>query len=143
MGSRMLYGLARQGLLPGIFGKLHKTRRTPYVAIGVLLLIIAALQLAGDIAQLAGATVLLLLMVFTIVNAALVVLTRREGRKAGCFNAPVIVPVLGGTICLTMILGQVLQTDWRPPAIAGGLIAAILLLYAFSRGSREAVPDAR
>ncbi len=142
MGSRMLYGLSQQGLLPAALGKVHASRRTPHVAIAVLLVIVAVLQLAGDISQLAGATVLLLLVVFTIVNAALVVLNRREGKMAGRFNAPTIVPVLGGAICLVMILGQISQGDWRPSAIAGGLIGLIGLLYLFTgRQRRDEIPN--
>ncbi|HEX2802073.1 MAG TPA: APC family permease, partial [Phenylobacterium sp.] len=129
MGSRLLYGMARQGLLPAVLGKVHGARRTPHVAVGVLLAIVIGLQFSGDITQLAGATVLLLLFVFTLVNAALVVLKRREGNIAGRFNAPLLVPVLGAAICLLMIAAQLRQDDWRAPAIAGGLIVMILLLY--------------
>lgn len=142
MGSRMLYGLSRQGLLPAVLGKVHKKRRTPHVAVGVLFVIIAALQFAGDIAQLAGATVLLLLLVFVVVNGALIILKRREGNIEGRFNAPLVVPILGGGLCLVMILGQVLQSDWRPPAIAGGLIALILTTYFLGRRGQYAVPKA-
>lgn len=129
MGSRMLYGLSKQGLLPAPLGKVHKTRQTPHVAIVLLFFIIAGLQFAGDISQLATATVLLLLLVFTIVNGALIVLKRREGDIPGCFNAPIIIPALGAGICLVLIGGQALQVDWRAPAIAGAMIAAILALY--------------
>lgn len=133
MGSRLLYGMARQDLLPAALGRVHGQRRTPHVAVGVLLAIVVALQFAGDIEQLAGATVLLLLFVFALVNGALIVLTLREGKIAGCFNAPIVVPALGAAICLVMIAGRVGQDDWRGPAIAGGLIAMILLLYALTR----------
>ena len=34
--SRLLYGMARDGRLPGPLSKVHATRRTPHVAIGVL-----------------------------------------------------------------------------------------------------------
>jgi len=142
MGSRMLYGLSRQGLLPAALGKVHGRRRTPHVAILVLFVIIALLQFAGDITQLAGATVLLLLIVFTIVNAALVVLKRRDGDMPGRFNAPAIVPVLGAAVCLVMIGGQVVQSDWRGPAIALGMIAAILAAYLFSPQRGKAIPEA-
>lgn len=138
MGSRLLYGMARQGLLPSSLGKVHGARQTPHVAVGVLLPFVIGLQFAGDIEQLASATVLLLLFVFALVNGALIVLTRREGKIAGCFNAPIIVPALGATICLVMIVGRVQQGDWRGPAIAGGLIVMILLLYVLTRKSRLA-----
>ena len=138
MGSRLLYGMARQGLLPAALGRVHGVRQTPHVAVGVLLAIVIGLQFAGDIAQLAGATVLLLLFVFTLVNGALVILKQREGDIAGCFNAPTFVPVLGAAICLVMIVARVRQEDWRGPAIAGGLIAMILVLYALTRSPRQA-----
>lgn len=140
MGSRLLYGMARQGLLPEMLGEVHSERRTPHMAIGVLLLIVVALQFAGDITQLASATVMLLLFVFVLVNGALLVLKRREGNIAGCFNAPIAVPAAGAVICLVMIVATVLQEDWRGPALAGGLILAILLLYALTgKGRAEAV----
>ncbi|WP_293681293.1 APC family permease [uncultured Phenylobacterium sp.] len=137
MGSRLLYGMARQGLLPAVLGRVHGARRTPHVAIGALLAIVVALQFAGGIEQLASATVLLLLVVFVLVNGALIVLTRREGKIEGCFNAPILVPAAGGAICLVMIVGRVLQDDWRGPAIAGVLIAAILVLYVVTRPGRR------
>jgi amino acid transporter len=140
MGSRLLYGMARQGLLPAPLGKVHGARRTPHVAVFVLLAVVIALQFAGGIEQLASATVLLLLFVFVLVNGGLIVLTRREGKIEGCFNAPIFVPALGAVICLVMIIGRVQQDDWRGPAIAGGLIAAILLLYVLTRRSRGAAP---
>ena len=141
MGSRMLYGMARQGLLPKVLGKVHPTRRTPHVAVGVMFFIVVALQFAGDVTQLAGATVLLLLTVFVIVNGALVVVKRREGDLPGRFNAPTIFPLLGAAICLVLILGQVLQSDWRAPAIAGSLIAIILATYFLGRRGRDMAPD--
>ena len=142
MGSRMLYGLSRQGLLPKVLGTVHKSRRTPHVAVLVIFSIVAALQFSGDIAQLAGATVLLLLLVFVIVNGALIVLKRREGDVRGSFNAPIIIPVLGAALCLVMIGGQMMQNDWRPPAIAGGLILLILATYVLGRRGKYVVPKA-
>ena len=125
----MLYGLAKQGLLPKALGKVHAKRQTPHVAVMVLFVIIVGLQFAGDISQLAGATVLLLLLVFAVVNAALVVLMRREGKLKGRFNVPIALPACGAVICAGLMAGQLLQIDWRAPAIAGGIVAAILALY--------------
>lgn len=149
MGSRLLYGMARQGLLPAALGRVHGVRQTPHIAVAVLLVIVISLQFAGDIEQLASATVLLLLLVFALVNGALIILTLREGRMDGCFNAPIIVPASGAVICLVMIAARLQQDDWRGPAVAGGLIALILALYGLTRKSRlaataaglEAAPD--
>jgi amino acid transporter len=140
MASRLLYGMARQGLMPAALGAVHPVRRTPHVAILVLLVIVAGLSLIGDISQLAAATVLLLLFAFTVVNGALVVLKRREGDKAGCFNAPTIVPVLGSLVCATLIAVRATTGDPRAFWIASALLLAILLFYlATARSTRERV----
>ena len=85
--SRLVYGMAHQGLLPAEVGEVHPTRQTPHVAIGLLLLILAPLALVGEIKDLASATVLLLLTVFCIVNGALYILKRRPGEAKGVSNS--------------------------------------------------------
>jgi APA family basic amino acid/polyamine antiporter len=140
MGSRLLYGMSRQGLLPEAVGKVHGKRQTPHVAILIILAVVLLLQLAGNIEQLASATVLLLLTVFTLVNGALVVLQRREGSLPGCFNVSPVIPVLGATICLVMIVARVADGDVRAPIIAAALVGAIAVLYlATARNRAEAV----
>ena len=79
--SRLIYGMAHQGLLPLRLGEVHEERRTPHFAILALFLVAMPLALFGTIAELAAATVLLLLLVFAVVNAALFVLKRRPGEK--------------------------------------------------------------
>jgi APA family basic amino acid/polyamine antiporter len=133
MGSRLAYGMARQGLLPRILGRVHAGRRTPHMAIAVLLAIAAGLVLLGNIAQLASATVLLLLIVFTIVNGALVVLKLQPNEKPGAFEVPIIVPALGAVVCVSLLINRLLSDDWRAPAIAGGIIVCIVGLYALTR----------
>ncbi|MCF8504458.1 MAG: APC family permease [Caulobacter sp.] len=137
MASRLLYGMSRQGLLPATLGRVHRKRQTPFVAIGILLVAVISLQFAGDISELAGATVLMLLMVFAVVNGALIVLLRREGKIDGAFNCPVVIPVLGMAICLLMIGGRLMEGSARSPVIAGGMIVAILALYGLTRHWRR------
>jgi amino acid transporter len=127
--SRLLYGMARQGLLPNGLGKIHADRRTPHIAIAALFLIAAPLALWGTISQLAAATVLLLLVVFSVVNGSLIAVRNRKGEPAGRFQVPLIVPVLGLLVCLLLIGVRVASADWQAPALAGGLIACILVLY--------------
>lgn len=140
--SRMIYGMARQGLLPSMLGNVHDGRRTPHIAIAALFLILAPLALLGTIAELAAATVLLLLLVFTVVNGALFVLKRRKGEKKGLFEVPIIVPALGAMVCLTLIVVRVSTGDWRAPAIAGALLLGTLVIYALMRVSTGSVAAA-
>ena len=122
MASRLAYGMARLKLLPRALGRVHARRRTPHVAVATLLFIITALMLSGDIAQLASATVLLLLAVFTIINIALLILQRRSGEAKGAFEVPSIVPIGGAIICALLFCNRLFTGDWKAPALAVGLL---------------------
>ncbi len=131
--SRLMYGMARQGLLPEQLGRVHPERHTPHYATLVLFAIVAPLALLGGISELASATVLLLLVVFTIVNGALIILKRRPGEEHGSFELPLFVPIGGALVCSLLIVARLLSDDWHAPAIAGGLLAAIAVIYAVLR----------
>ena len=103
MGSRLLYGMARQGLLPAILGRVHHARHTPHVAILTLLAVVLVLALSGSVIELASATGLLLLFSFMVVNSALIVLKLRPDEPAGGFEVPILVPALGVLVNGTMI----------------------------------------
>ena len=115
------------------FGDVHAKRRTPHIAILALFLVAMPLALFGTIAELAAATVLLLLLVFAVVNAALFVLKRRKGEKHGYFEIPLAVPALGALVCLALVVVRVGTGDWRAPAIAGVLLLGAVLIYAAVR----------
>lgn len=138
MGSRLLYGMSRQGLLPRFLGCVHPKRRTPHFAIGVLLLIVVALILSGSMKQLAEATVLLLLMVFTVVNLSLVVLKFRKGEPRGKFEVPVAIPILGALVCLALIVVRI-EGAWSQegghiaPLVALSIVGAALVLYRITK----------
>ncbi|PXX61662.1 amino acid/polyamine/organocation transporter (APC superfamily) [Nocardia tenerifensis] len=109
MCSRLAYGMAKDGLLPSPLARVLPGRRTPWVAILVTSAVSIALGLTGEVAALAETLVLLLLVVFSAVNLALLVLRREEG-EPGHFRVPTIVPVLGLGTCLflfTQIHGEV------------------------------------
>lgn len=129
MGSRLVYGMARQGLLPRFLGAVHPARRTPHRAILTLLVVALALALTGNIATLARATALLLLSVFAIINLALCVLKARRDEPAGRFEIPRILPACGILVCGVMIA----HAKRGELTIAGILLAAILVLYALWR----------
>jgi len=138
MGSRLLYGMSRQRLLPAILGRVHPTRRTPHVAILVLFGIVTVLILSGSVKQLAESTVLLLLMVFTVVNVSLLVLKLRPNEPRGSFEVPIAIPALGALVCLVLI-GVRIASSWQneggyvAPLVALGIVAAALVLYRITR----------
>jgi amino acid transporter len=130
--SRLLYGMARDKRLPKSLAKVHPKRRTPHVAVAVILLVLLALVISGDVGQLAAATVLLLLLVFSIVNSALVILKLRPGEPKGSFEVPIFVPALGALVCITLFVLRVLSggaAGLRATMIAGALLGGAVLLY--------------
>jgi APA family basic amino acid/polyamine antiporter len=131
--SRLIYGMARQKLLPAALGGIHQQRRTPHRAILALLALLVPLVLFGSIGQLASATVLLLLVVFSIVNGALFILKGRPEEPAGKFEVPRWVPALGAIVCAVLVLVRVFAGDWRAPALAAALLLGILMVYAMMR----------
>jgi len=130
MGS-LIYGMSRQGLLPAVLGLVHRTRRTPYVAILTLAALVSILAFSGDISELASATSLLLLFVFALMNTALILLKLRKGEAPGLFEVPLLVPILGCLICGLLVVSRVTTAaaGTRAPLIAAILIAAIAVLY--------------
>lgn len=127
--SRMIYGMARQGMLPVALGKIGARTQTPYLATLALLALLIPLAFFGSIAELASASVLMLLVVFAIVNGTLFVLQGRPGEAKGRFEVPRWVPALGTVICLVLISVRVIGGSWQAPTLAAGMLAAMVALY--------------
>ena len=81
MASRVLYGLARQGSLPSMIAYIHPRTRTPLVATCLTVGLILLLAMAFPLETLAETTSRFVLIVFLLVNAALLRLTLKEGSK--------------------------------------------------------------
>ncbi len=79
MASRVLYGMAREGMIPAALGRLDKKRATPALAIGLITAAILALALLVPFLQLASLTSFIILLIFMAVNASLYVIGSRSG----------------------------------------------------------------
>jgi amino acid transporter len=110
MGARVIYGMARQGDLPAILGKVHPTTRTPLIATVVTGAIVVALGLAVSLERLAESTSLATLAVFAMVNLALLRIHRRKCLpERAHVNIPRWVPFAGFIICLAMMTSALLS----------------------------------
>ncbi|WP_107658328.1 APC family permease [Nocardia suismassiliense] len=128
MASRLLYGMARQGVLPRPLGHVHAGRRTPYIAIlFTTLLALCLIAVVSEVPELGGTTALLLLAVFTVVNVAVLVL-RRDPVSHEHFHTPTALPVIGALTCGFLVTPW---TDRNPQqyAIAGVLLAVGVVLW--------------
>jgi APA family basic amino acid/polyamine antiporter len=99
MASRLVYGMAAQGIVPTALGRVHSDRRTPWVAILFTTALAIFLISSGDLGTLADTTVILLLMVFVVVNIAVLVL-RRDPVDHDHYQAPTVLPALGAVCCI-------------------------------------------
>ncbi|HQY87262.1 MAG TPA: amino acid permease [Tepidisphaeraceae bacterium] len=148
MGSRLIYGMANQGLMPRPLGKVHPQRRTPHIAIFVLLGAVILIMLSGQLDQLASATVLLLLTVFVIVNIGLIILKFRPTEPRGRFEVPWPIPLFGALVCAAMIFFRVKDVSIAKgthmgPIVAGVVVAVAVILFLIIRPKIEEVQDDR
>lgn len=114
MASRVLYGMADQGTIPGAAGRVlafvYGGTGTPVVATILVATAIAILALNFEIAGLAAMTSQLILVVFITVNLALVRVKWRErtGKSepigANLFQVPIAVPILGAIFSLALLV---------------------------------------
>jgi APA family basic amino acid/polyamine antiporter len=105
MATRVVYGMAKLGNLPRVLGNVNRTTATPLVA--TIFVIVATLRLAGltSFERLAELTSISTLVVFAMVNLALLKL-RWGGAKPrpGVLTVPLVVPVLGLVSSLVLIV---------------------------------------
>jgi amino acid transporter len=131
MASRLVYGMAREGVIATKLAAVHPRRRTPWIAITGITALALCLASWGGVRTLGGATALLLLMVFTIVNAAVLVLRRRPVEHAH-YRAPTALPVIGIVSCAylaTPLSGREIEQY----AVVGTLLALGVALWAINR----------
>ena len=143
MASRLLYGMANQDVLPRTFGRVHPTRRTPWVSIifttvisfGLIIYVVRASASedgATTVALLGGTTSLLLLCVFTVVNIALLVL-RKQPVDHDHFRTPTFLPIVGMITCAFLAGPWARSEDQLEQyTIAGGLLALGIVLWAIT-----------
>jgi amino acid transporter len=109
MASRVIYGLARDAELPRILARIHPATGTPVVATAVIVASVIPLALSVPFAWLAEGTSLATLVVFALVNTALLKLRyRRAVSPHPHVSVPIWVPALGLVACIAMILSSLL-----------------------------------
>ena len=121
--SRVMYGMAKAGAMPGGLARVHLTRRTPIRAITVVAIVAAVFAAFGEFTVIAAVTDFAVYVVFLAVNATVVILRRtrpelpRPFAVGGTILGVPILPVLGlGSVALMM-------TYLDPFAIGVGLAA--------------------
>jgi APA family basic amino acid/polyamine antiporter len=98
---RFFYSMARDGLLPAVFGKVHPRFKTPYITTiitGIVAAVVAGLFPIGLLGELVSIGTLL---AFVIVCGGIIMLRYKSPNLARPFRTPLVplVPILGILIC--------------------------------------------
>ncbi|MGI9402703.1 MAG: APC family permease [Rhizobiaceae bacterium] len=102
MSSRVLYGMANEGLIWSWFGKVDTARQTPARATFVVSAIIFLLAVALPLITLAEITSLIVLSVFALVNLSLFSLGKQQG--SGRLYQWRYWGIFGAILCLAILL---------------------------------------
>jgi amino acid transporter len=109
MIGRVIYGLAAQGNLPKILTGVNPVTHTPLPATVIGVASILLLALAVPLAGLAELTARLTLIIFAIVNVALIRIKRRKDKPPpGAFVCPHWVPVAGLISCIMLLVADLI-----------------------------------
>jgi amino acid transporter len=107
--ARVLHGLSARGWLPAGLGRVHPVRRTPMLATAVVTAATLALALALPLASLARATSAAILVVFCLINLALLRIRRRVPAPPGVRGYPAVVPLAGCVLSLLLLAVQLAE----------------------------------
>lgn len=130
-GSRILYGIARDKSLPPILGAVHQKRKTPWLAVIIIGVLSCVFIFAGEISTVANISVFAIIMVFILVNLALIWLRFKEPDTERPFRVPLNVkwfPILPALGIITPILG-VIQFDSYIILMGLGVVASGVVFY--------------
>lgn len=110
MASRLLYGMANKGWLPGRLATVNAKTRTPIISTIIVISIILFFSLTLHLVALAKLTSYLVLLVFTLVNLSLIKIKLKPEAtdRVGLF--PFWVPVLGFITTLAFLLFEVISS---------------------------------
>lgn len=109
MSSRVLYGMSREGWLPAALGRVSPVTRTPLPATALITGIVLVLALGLPLVTLAKTTSFIVLIVFALVNLALLRIKRRDPRPAGVRIFPPGIPFAGFVASSGFVALQVVE----------------------------------
>ena len=109
MASRVLYGMSSRNLLPAVLSIVNQRTQTPLVATALSTVAILTLAASGTLATLAEATSLIMLVVFSLVNLALLHVKRKHPEPEGLIVFPLIIPLMGFLVSAGFVVLEIVD----------------------------------
>jgi APA family basic amino acid/polyamine antiporter len=131
---RIFFSMARDGLLPASFARVHPRFKTPHVTTIVTGLVVGLCSMFTSIDEMVDLTNIGTLFAFVLVCVGILILRKREPDRPRAFRTPWVpaVPILGVVSCVYLMLGLPWIT-W----VRFGLWLAIGLVIYFCYGYRR------
>ena len=122
--------MARDGLLPQSFAKVHPKYRTPYVTTILTGLIVGITAMFTTIDEMVDLTNIGTLFAFILVCAGIIILRKKEPDRPRSFRTPWVplLPLLGIAACLYLVLGLPWITWVR---FAGWLLIGLVVYFSY------------
>jgi APA family basic amino acid/polyamine antiporter len=129
---RIFYAMSRDGLIPAIFGRIHKQFRTPHVGtviVGASAVVLAGLlpiNVLGDLVSMGT------LLAFATVCIGVLVLRKTRPDLPRAFRVPAapVVCILGAAACL-YLFGRAFIDNWH--WMTGWIVIGLLIYFGYSR----------
>ena len=133
-GTRVFFAMARDGLLPPAFSRVHPRFRTPYVGTIITGIVVALAPSFLTESQALELTNIGTLFAFVLVSIGVIVLRRRDPDRPRPFRVPgyPVTPLLSAGCCLLLMLGLPASNWWR-----FGIWLAIGLVIYFAYGRKH------
>ncbi len=151
---RILYGMAKEDVVPGVFAKIHPTRRSPWIALFFSGAVVAALLVIGNLVpevegtplveRLALVTVVLLLAIYALVIVCCLKLRGQdEDERTYRANTPLLYLGIVGNLA---ILGFSIYDDptsllWCAALLGVGGVLFLAEYFFGSKGTGSRAPD--
>jgi amino acid transporter len=139
ISPRTLYGISREGMLPGVLGRVHPRFSTPVVSIWLTGALVVVLAVTGTFAQLILLNVAARLYQYLMVCVSVVILRFRDPEAERPLRLPLgmTIPTVAAVLCVLLLTQQ--------PAVnllsALGALAVGLVLYAVGRSRSPTSQD--
>ena len=112
---RIFMAMARDGLLPQYFARVHRRFRTPYITTIWTGVAVGGVAMLTDIGSLADLTNIGTLFAFILVCLGVIILRRKDASRHRPFRVPMVplFPLLGVFFCFVLMLSLPLETWGR------------------------------
>ncbi len=127
---RIFFSMARDGLLPQKFAKVHPRFKTPVVTTIVTGLVVGVTAMFTTIDEMVDLTNIGTLFAFILVCAGIIIMRKKDPDRPRPFRTPLVplIPALGIVSCFYLILGLPWITYIR---FAGWLVIGMVVYFAY------------